>query len=141
MDLWVKERLYELRVFASSYEVTENLDRLARAGDPRARARLTDYLRSVRDRFTDYRELLVVNPEGEAMASTGSPPAPAHLPADWAKTVRADNAVVGEPYWDAALGKSVVVFAVPIFQTGARLAGAMTAKVELAAVYRLLQRF
>src|SRR4029077_12204216 len=30
MDLWIKERLYELRVFASSYEVSENLDRMAR---------------------------------------------------------------------------------------------------------------
>src|SRR5207244_10257519 len=33
MDLWVKERLYELRVFASSYEVSENLDRIPRAGE------------------------------------------------------------------------------------------------------------
>src|SRR5207244_12754420 len=32
MDLWIKERLYELRVFASSYEVSENLDRMARGG-------------------------------------------------------------------------------------------------------------
>src|SRR5439155_1471569 len=30
VDLWVKERLYELRVFASSYEVSENLHRLLR---------------------------------------------------------------------------------------------------------------
>src|SRR5919108_3136778 len=80
MDLWVKERLYELRVFASSYEVTENLVRVARADDPRARARLTDYLRSVRDRFADYQELLVVNPRGEAVASTASPPTPVSLP-------------------------------------------------------------
>src|SRR6266513_2243019 len=40
LDLWVKERLYELRVFASSYEVSENLDRIPRAGGERARERL-----------------------------------------------------------------------------------------------------
>ncbi|HKW39744.1 MAG TPA: diguanylate cyclase [Gemmatimonadales bacterium] len=140
MDLWVKERLYELRVFASSYEVTENLDRVARVGDARARARLTDYLRSVRDRFPDYQELLVVNRQGEAVASTTLPPATAHLPQNWAKTIRTDNAVVGEAYRDSALGKTVVLFAVPIFQAGGFL-GAMTSKVDLAAVYRLLRRF
>src|SRR5438046_3116990 len=47
MDLWVKERLYELRVFASSYEVSENLDRITRGHGAPALARLTDYLRSV----------------------------------------------------------------------------------------------
>jgi len=70
IDLWVKERLYELRVFAGSYEVSENLDRIPRAGGERARERLTGYLRSVRERFADYQELLVVNPEGEEVAST-----------------------------------------------------------------------
>jgi diguanylate cyclase (GGDEF)-like protein len=141
MDLWVKERLYELRVFASSYEVSENLDRVTRSGDARARARLTDYLRSVHDRFADYQELLVVDPGGEAVASTAAPPAPAHLPQSWAKTIRAENAVIGEAYRDSALGKSVVVFAVPIIQTGGRFLGALTAKLDLAALYRLLRRF
>ncbi|HVH68417.1 MAG TPA: diguanylate cyclase [Gemmatimonadales bacterium] len=141
LDLWVKERLYELRVFASSYEVTENLDRVERAADARARARLTDYLRSVRDRFADYQELLVVNPGGDAVATTASTPTPPPLPQNWAKAIRTDNAVVGEPYRDAALGKSVVVFAVPAYQTGERFLGALTAKVDIAAVQRLLRRF
>jgi diguanylate cyclase (GGDEF)-like protein len=141
MDLWVKERLYELRVFASSYEVSENLDRMTRPGGPRAQARLTDYLRSVRERFADYQELLVVNPQGEAVASTAPRPTPAHLPRNWASAIRADNAVVGDVYWDDALGKGVVVFAVPIYQTGGRFLGALTAKLDLAAVQRLLRRF
>ena len=141
MDLWVKERLYELRVFASSYEVSENVVRLSRSGDAPARTRLTDYLRSVRDRFADYQELLVVDPQGAAVASTAAPPAPAHLPQNWVKTIRADNAVVGEAYRDSTLRKSVIVFAVPIFQSGDRFLGAMTAKLDLAAVNRLLRRF
>lgn len=144
MDLWIKERLYELRVFAGSYEVSENLDRMARggrAGGERPHARLTDYLRSVRERFADYQELLVVNGEGGDVASTATQPTPSHLPRGWATTIRAENAVVGDAYWDDALKKGVVVFAVPIYQTGGRLLGALTAKVDLAAVYRLLRRF
>ena len=141
LDLWVKERLYELRVFASSYEVSENLVRVAPSREARAHTRLTDYLRSVRERFIDYQELLVVDPQGDAVASTASPATPAHLPQNWAKTIRTDNAVVGEVYRDSALGKSLVVFAVPIFQTGARFLGALTAKLDLTAVHRLLLRF
>ena len=144
MDLWIKERLYELRVFAGSYEVSENLDRMARggrAGVERPRVRLTDYLRSVRERFADYQELLVVNAEGGEVASSASQPTPSHLPRGWATTMRTDNAVVGDAYWDDALKKGVVVFAVPIYQAGGRLLGALTAKVDLAAAYRLLRRF
>ena len=144
MDLWIKERLYELRVFAGSYEVSENLDRMARggrAGVERPRVRLTDYLRSVRERFADYQELLVVNAEGGEVASSASQPTPSHLPRGWATTIRTDNAVVGDAYWDDALKKGVVVFAVPIYQAGGRLLGALTAKVDLAAAYRLLRRF
>src|SRR5207248_2748658 len=141
MDLWVKERLYELRVFASSYEVSENLDRITRGHGAPALARLTDYLHSVGERFTDYPELLVVNPRGDAVATTARQATPAHLPANWAAAIRTDNAVLGDAYRDDALGKGVVVFAVPIYQTGGRFLGALTAKLDLAAVHHLLRRF
>src|SRR5947208_5564614 len=142
LDLWVKERLYELRVFASSYEVSENLDRIPRAGGERARERLTGYLRSVRERFADYQELLVVNPEGAALASTtAAQPTAVRLPQDWAKTIRPENAVVGDAHWDDALKKGVIVFAVPIYQTGGQFLGALTAKLDFTALHRLLRRF
>jgi len=51
LDLWLKERLYDLRVFASSYEVSENLERIPRTpkgGEPVRQGapygRLRDYL-------------------------------------------------------------------------------------------------
>src|SRR5207237_123002 len=55
--------------------------------------------------------------------------------------IRADNAVLGDAYRDDALGKDVVIFAVPIYQTGGRFLGALTAKLDLAAVHHLLRRF
>jgi hypothetical protein len=48
MDVWLKERLYDLRVFASSYEVSENL--AGKKGHSSPRTRLSDYLNSVRER-------------------------------------------------------------------------------------------
>src|SRR5262249_29869726 len=66
MDLWLKERLYDLRVFASSYEVSENLDRATQSGSKTAR-RLNDYLNSVKERFTDYDELVAVDRDGHVI--------------------------------------------------------------------------
>ncbi|MGH7730577.1 MAG: hypothetical protein ACRENJ_04925, partial [Candidatus Eiseniibacteriota bacterium] len=106
LDLWVKERRYDLRVFSSSYEVTENLERLPRAGgEPvrsgRAFGRLTDYLNSVRDRFTDYDELLVLDEHSHVVASSSARPRPIRLPADWVARMRTDNLVLGAPSWDS----------------------------------------
>src|SRR2546427_10083729 len=39
LDLWLKERLYDLRVFASSYEVSENLEKIPRTEIGRASCR------------------------------------------------------------------------------------------------------
>jgi len=93
MDLWVKERLYDLRVFASSYEVTENLERMPQGGGAavaanRALRRLTDYLNSVRERFADYAELLVVDPQGRVVATTAKPARAVRLPPDWRTQLR-----------------------------------------------------
>src|SRR6266850_1331806 len=55
VDLWTKELRYDLRVFSSSYEVTENLERIPLVNGEPVRSgiyftRLTDYLNSLRDR-------------------------------------------------------------------------------------------
>src|SRR4051812_30942447 len=68
MDVWLKERLYDLRVFASSYEVTENLARQRSS----TRGRLNDYLNSVKERLSDYEELMVLDPHGRVIATSAS---------------------------------------------------------------------
>jgi diguanylate cyclase (GGDEF)-like protein len=146
LDLWVKERRYDLRVFASSYEVTENLERLRRQGDEplhtgAAYGRLTDYLNSVRDRFVDYHELLVLDPHGHVVTSSAARPRPVHLPADWAARMRADNFVLGAPTWDSTDNSPELLAAVPIQSASGRLLGAITARVNLRAVSRTLRRF
>ncbi len=70
MDVWLKERLYDLRVFASSYEVSE---KLARRRPGNSQERLNDYLTSVRDRFNEYEDLVVVRPPGSADCCYQSP--------------------------------------------------------------------
>jgi diguanylate cyclase (GGDEF)-like protein len=146
LDLWVKERRYDLRVFASSYEVTENLERIPRergrtARSGRAYQRLTDYLNSVSERFADYDQLLIVDPEGRVVASSGEPVAKVALPADWRAQLRVDNFVLGVPQWNSKQAKPEMLIAVPIGTGGGRFMGAITAKVNLEALADTLRRF
>src|SRR5207244_10949546 len=130
MDLWVKERLYELRVFASSYEVSENVERIPRAGDvPVARGpafqRLSDYLNSGRERFGDYEELLVLDPDGRVVASTAGQGTSVRLPPEWRKELVRGHAVLGDVYRDDATRVDVLVVAVPIYVARGQLVGAL----------------
>jgi diguanylate cyclase (GGDEF)-like protein len=139
VDLWFKERLYELRVFSGSYEVSENLERLGPGGGTGVR-RLTEYLSSVRTR-TDYEEMMALDPRGRVVASSSTRPRPVELPPDWLRDLSADRAVVGEPHWDSTLGKAIIVVAVPVSRAGDRVLGALAARVSLDAVASILRRF
>jgi len=142
--LWLKERLYELRVFASSYEVTENLEKListpggaARAGE--APRRLTDYLRSVRAKFRDYEELMVVGTDGRARFTSADRADEPRLPPDWLKQAAGDNVIVGETYWDDTRKKGLMAVAVPVKTLGGRFLGALVAKLNFVAVEQFVK--
>lgn len=139
MDVWLKERLYDLRVFASSYEVSENLT--GRKGHSSPRTRLSDYLNSVRERFSDYEELVVVDAAGRMMASSSSKPRTLRLPSDWRSELNATNAVVGEASWDTALGKAILLVAVPVQGADGRIVGALAARLNLRGAEQSLRAF
>jgi diguanylate cyclase (GGDEF)-like protein len=139
IDLWLKERLYDLRVFASSYEVSENLDPRAKPGR-HALTRLNDYLTSVRERFSDYEQLIVMDAASRAVATSASRMGPVHLPANWLTDVRANSAALGDPYWDDAHGRVVMIAAVPIRLASGQFVGALTAKLNLGTVDEILKR-
>src|SRR4029079_6401149 len=68
--VWLRERLYDLRVFASSEEVVMTLDRggHSSASTP-AEGRLRDYLASLRERFSDFERLMVLDLDGNVVAT------------------------------------------------------------------------
>jgi len=118
-NLWLKERLYDLRVFTGSYEVYENLERSLRETEgpfakEQALHHLKDYLKSVLGRVPDYEELLVVDADGKVVASSADAAGMLNLPPDWLKHAKADAPVVGDPYWDSVLNRPVMTVAVPI---------------------------
>src|SRR6059036_324850 len=154
VDLWTKELRYDLRVFSSSYEVTENLERIPLVNGEPVRAgiyfkRLTDYLNSVRDRFPDYAELLVLDHHGHLVATSASQPRPVPLPPDWATDLTKNDWALGPPYWDSTATHAELLVSVPIESArragrgagGMQLLGALASRVNLHAVADTLRRF
>ncbi len=140
VDLWVKERSYDVRVFTGSFEMSENLDRIRQggAGAATATTRLRDYLVGVHGRFTDYQELLVTNADGRVVASSNDPPGEVTLPADWLVRLRRGESVLGDPTWSDELGQVAATLAAPIGSSDARFLGVLAATLTFRALDTIL---
>ncbi|MEO6059172.1 MAG: diguanylate cyclase [Candidatus Limnocylindria bacterium] len=125
VGLWLKERLYDLRVFAASYEVTENLER----GGGGSR-RLPDYLNSVNERFPDFDELIVVAPDLRTVAHTGRAPGKLHLAGDWLRRAREGGPVLGDPQRADSASAATMEVAVPIVNAAGRFLGVLVARLN-----------
>jgi diguanylate cyclase (GGDEF)-like protein len=134
-DVWLKERLYELRVFANSSVVSETV---ARRGQP---GRLVEYLNSVRARFADYEELQLVDASAGLIASSARRASPVRLPEGWGRAFESSRSLIGEPDWDQKENKTVVVLGVPVLQANGRISGALVARANFAGLTQVLRAF
>ena len=139
ISVWLKERLYDLRIFASSQEVMTNLSNYATQG--LASPRLREYLRSLHDKFPDFEQILVLDDNGRVLASSAAQAATVKLPAEWQKTARQTGQVVGDVYWDAKANRGKLIVAVPVTRVDGKLMGAFAAEVSLAPVASLLKSY
>jgi len=144
VDLWLKERVYDVKVFAASYEVSENLERLigggGGAGRIQARVRLEDYLRSVQTQVADYHELMTLDPAGAVIASSADTPGTVQLSEGWLQRITRDEIVLGDPASDS-LGRTEMILAVPILVTNGRVLGAFAARLTFEQLGALLAAF
>lgn len=134
--LWLKERFYDVRVFSSSYEVSENLERIARGSaktSVAARRRLETYLDSVRGRFTHYEELAVFDLSSKIVASSGVG-SKLLMPKRWLAQVKKDQQAVGNVRRDEKLGKLILPIVVAIKSSAGKLLGGFAAKLNLNAL-------
>jgi diguanylate cyclase (GGDEF)-like protein len=144
IDLWVDQRSYEVRVFTGSFEVTENLERISDGGALAAEAesRLADYLGGVYQRSSDYAGLLATDADANPMASVGEAEVSLDaLPPDWLDRLQRGEAVMGEPYVDAQLSRTVATLAVPIAAGPLDFAGSLAATLRFEAVDEMLAGF
>jgi diguanylate cyclase (GGDEF)-like protein len=142
LDLWFKERLFDVQVFASSFQVTENTEQAQRTGGGgQAVARLNDYLTSVGERFPDYDELIVFDREGELLASSDESPNEVQLPSGWIDQVAEGQVVVVDAIWDEQLGQPLMTVAVPIIAANRTFIGALVTNVTYRPVLTILLVF
>lgn len=142
LDLWEKERLYDLRVFSGSFEVTETLLLMADGGvpDQAALSRVSDYLMSIQSRFPNYGVLEVRDVEGGSVASSRPDGSGTELEADGMATLAQGESVVGEPYLDPSMGV-VSVIAVPVQTADGRFLGGLVATLAFSTVTDVLEDF
>ena len=140
VDAWLDDRLDALRVSASSYVVTENLTKMQGRDGGKALVRLRAYLNSLRERFPDQEALLVLDSTGRVVASSSGRTGSVRLSPEGLSGLRTGEALVGDAYWDGALGKAAIVLAVPIREADGRFLAAFAAKLNLHAVADILQR-
>jgi diguanylate cyclase (GGDEF)-like protein len=146
LDLWLKDRLYDVRVFSSSYIVLENLDKIVDKGVAHvenvvALRRLKDYLKSVREKIVDYEELMLLDLEGKIVATSSKQATSVTLPNKWLPRAQANKHTIGKPYWDETLQAGVVVITQPIRAASERLLGVLTAKINFRTISKTLQNY
>ena len=139
--VWLRERLYDLRVFAGSDEVVFTLDRGGRPSSSPTEGRLRDYLVSLHERFSDFEKLIVVDLDGKVIATSSPDVGKVPLPADWQQVLKSDNQIVGDAYWDPVAKRAKLIVAVPAQRADGRLLGAFAAELNLAPVQLLLRSF
>ena len=132
MSVWLKERLYDLRVFAGSDEVSGSLARFASSSV--VSARVQEYLRSLHQRFPDFERLIVIDADGRVLASSDPAFRSMALPDDWQKTLRQTNQLLGSPSWDSVSNSGKLIVAVPVQRADGRMLGAFAAELSLGAV-------
>src|SRR2546425_9119123 len=130
MGVWLDQRLYDLRLRASPYVVSDNLARATGRNAAQSLTRLRDYLNSIRQNLPAHEGLAIIGLDGQVLTSSGSRTG-FRLSADQMNNLRTREALAGEPFWDAGLGKAVIVLVVPIRQDDGAFLGALGAKINL----------
>jgi diguanylate cyclase (GGDEF)-like protein len=103
-----------------------------------ALGRARDYLNAVSQRFSDFEELLLIGARGSEVATDTGATNALGLPRDWTDRARANETVIGQPYWDEALDTGIVVIAEPIRAADDTFLGTLAAKVNFGKMEEIL---
>src|SRR2546425_3061139 len=139
VDAWFDQRVYDLRLWASPYVVSDNLARATGRNAAQSLNRLRDYLNSVRQNLPGHEGLAIIGQDGQVLTSSGSRTG-FRLTPDRLNNLRTRDALVGEPFWDAGIGKAALVLVVPIRRDDGLFLGALGAKINLDSLSNMLQQ-
>lgn len=136
-DLWIQERVRDVRSLSASTLVIDGLGTVAhqpaagnvteRSGSPA----LTLYLRSVQTRLSPLLELTVVDSGGNIVASSASAPVTIHLPEQWPPNAITEGVMLAVPGWEARRAAPTLTVAVPVLSIDNEILGALAAVIDL----------
>jgi len=138
---WVDQRVYDLRVRAAPYVVSDNLSRMTAGGrgGAQALARLRDYLNSIRQNLPGHEGLAIIDPDGQVLTSSGSRTG-FRLTTERLNNLRTRDALVGDPFWDASINKAAILLVVPIRRDDGLFLGSLGGKITLDGIRDTLQQ-
>ncbi len=143
IELLIKEKQYDVKVFASSYIVSENMVKILRTGGTTfenlvATSLIHEYLQSVREKFSDYAELMIIDLDGNLMATSAAVRETPAMPVNWRENANSGQAVIGDAYFDENLKTRVIFIADPILTPDGKAIGMLGAKLSLSTFDRVL---
>ena len=152
VDQWFKERDHDMRVFSSSPVIFDNLTKYLTATNQQnlkkgsqAAAnikKIVTYLTLVKNQFYDYRRLVVLDNEGQALAVSDLPEEDRSftLPSDWKDQVGTSKFFIGEMYFRVDENSPMVLIGVPLLSEphGAPL-GVFAAEIRLQGLLSFLK--
>lgn len=129
VDLWVKARSYDLKVFSSSFVLTENLDLLLNSSDSNTRYKneIEDYFKLLLSQFTNYQRLMLYDVSSGLLAQSSNKSSPVDLPENW---------VVGGYTNDRLLIHHVkdskyFIVAIPVLSSARKINGWLAVEMEV----------
>ena len=130
MGVWLDQRVFDLRLRASPYVVSDNLARASGRSGAQAIGRLRDYLHSLRQNLSSHDGLAILGLDGQMLTNSGSRTG-FRLSQDQLNNLRTHDVLVGDAYWDTGVNKPVIILVVPIRRDDGLFLGALSAKVNL----------
>lgn len=125
IDLWFKERNYDLRVFSNSFLISQNLTIYqqsdansvsALAEKEEALKKISSYLGFIITKFNNYLRLAILDPDGKVLAS--STPLEREqfmsVPENWQQQVLRNQYFVGNSFFINAKGEPFILIGVPL---------------------------
>lgn len=138
IGVWIDQRVFDLRLRASPYVVSDNLARASGRAGAQAVVRLRDYINSIRQNLPGHDGLAITGPDGQVLTTSGSRTG-FRLSQDQLNNLFTRDALVGDAVWDAGVGKPVIVVVVPIRRDDGLFLGALSAKVNLNGLIDMLR--
>ena len=143
LDLWLKERLYDLRVFASSYVISENITRLTIEPSMKNDSltpsnHIKGYLQSVCDKFAVYDELILISLDGRPMVTSAENDSALMLPERWKGQMTAPQPINAAAFFDRRTGLKYLMITERIRAGDGYTLGYLAAKINLNSISSIL---